>query len=667
MKKIKYLVFAAIIAISVACIAVVVYFAIAGHAEAERIAEATDSFRKGNYTAAYPQLQEIVRKDPSNAEAFRMLGAIDESRHNYPAALQNYQQARGLSPLDPELKTKYLEMLAAIGDFPTLLNTFRAEFEQNKLSSAETFCYLEAMIAAGKNEKETQEALDKWKGPDEQRSYLKGLLAFKRNRPAEALKDLNQVQKTSLPFPAYCRLLAMRGAALQAAGDTAAAEETFRQLAKASPENGGFLLAQFYKRIGQDKQYREQLVKLVKESPQQLAAVVELAELYAADKNIEALTALKRAPKNRTEVEIYSYIDAMRAFLEKRYSDAEKSLAVASMFSGRPLYQAIRMMSLIATKNVDNIPECVNALLKISPSPESQRQVLDSLQPLLLELIRDGKVEDATKISELVISISNKNSPMLTVAREVLLQDAITAGNVSKATGYAQVLLKDNPRLVSANLAMGSILLAERKPKEALNCFRLISADNAAAATGEARACLALNQPEEAEKAFRLALKLSPSSLDAFEGYAMFLIDRKRGQEIDAYIPGLPDTPEARFLIATVRAKRADAEGKTDDVKKYNLEALAELEKMPASPAVNYQRAYLYALTGQDAKAEPIYEKLLLENPRQLMVLLNLSEVKAALGKKQEAMNLAERAIRLDPNSPMAKQCLRRRQIDMQK
>jgi len=667
MKKIKYLLLAVIIAVSVVCIAVVVYFAIAGRAEAQKIAAATDAFRKGNYAAAYPQFLEIVRKDPSNAEAFRMLGAIDESRHNYPAALQNYQQARGLSPLDPELKTKYLEMLAAIGDFPSLLNTFRSEFEQNKLSPAETFCYLEAMIAAGKNEKTTRDALDKWKGPADQRSYLNGLLEFKNNRPAEALKEFGKIPKTALPFPAYCRLLAMRGAALQVAGNTAAAEETFRQLAKASPENGGFLLAQFYKRIGQDKQYREQLIKLVKESPQQLAAIVELAELYAADKNIKALTALKRSPQNRTEVEIYSYIDAMRAFLEQRYSDAEKSLAIASMFSGRPLYQAIRMLSLIATKNVDKIPECVNALLKISQSPESRKQVLDNLQPLLLELIREKKVKEATRISELVISVSNQNSPLLTIAREILLEEAIAAGNATKATDYAEALLKDNPKLVSANLAMGSILLAEQKPKEALSCFRQISADNAAAAVGEARACLALNRPKEAETAFKLALKLSPSNLNAFEGYALFLIDRKRGKEIDSYIPGLPDTPEARFLIATIRAKRADAAGNADETKKYNIEALAELEKMPASPGVNYQRAYLYALTNQDAKAEPIYEKLLLENPQQLMVLLNLSEVKAALGKKQEAMNLAERAIRLDPNSSLAKQCLRRRQIDMQK
>lgn len=667
MKKVKYLLFAAIIAVSVLCIAVVVYFAIAGRAEAERIAAATDAFRKGNYLAAYPLFQEIVRKDPSNAEAYRMLAVIDESRQDYPAALQHYQQARGLSPLDPELKAKYLEMLAAIGDFPTLLNTFRAEFEQNKLSPPEMFCYLEALIAAGKNEKEPREALDKWKGPADQRAYLRGLLEFRANRPAEALKELAAIPKTALPFPAYCRLLAMRGAALQAAGDTAAAGETFRQLAKASPENGGFLLAQFYKRIGQDKEYREQLVKLVKQNPQQLAAVVELAELYAADKNVEALAALKRQPRNRTEVEIYSYIDAMRAFLERRYADAEKSLAVAAMFSGRPLYQAIRMMSLVATKNVEPIPECVNALLKVSPSPESRQQVLDSLQPLLLELIRDRKVAEATRIAELVISVSDRNSPLLTVSREVLLQDAIASGNAAKATGYAEALLKENPRLVSANLALGSILLAERKPKEALECFRRISAGNAAAALGEARACLALNRADEAEKAFQLALKLDPANLDAFESYALFLIDRKRGGEIDRYLPGLPDTPAARFLVATVRAKRADADGKADEAKRYNLEALTELEKLPDAPGVNYQRAYLYALTGQDAKAEPVYEKLLLENPRQLMVLLNLSEVKAALGKKQEAMNLAERAIRLDPNSPMAKQCLRRRQIDMQK
>lgn len=667
MKKIKVLLFVAIIAVSVACIAVVVYFAVAGRAEAEKLATATDAFRKGDYSAAYPRLLEIVRKDPSNAEAFRMLGAIDESKHNYPAALQHYQQARGLSPLDPELKTKYLEMLSAIGDFPTLLNTFRSEFEQNRLSPAETFCYLEAMIAAGKNEKETIDALEKWKGPADRRAYLKGLLEFKKNRPAEALKTLREIPKTALPFPAYCRLLAIRGAAFQAGGETAAAEETFRQLAKASPENGTFLLAQFYKRIGQDKQYREQLIKLVKEYPQQLAAVIELAELYAADKNLDALTALKRNPRNRTEVEIFSYIDAMRAFLEQRYSEAVKSLAVASMFSGRPLYQAIRLMSLIATKKVDQIPECANALLKISPSPESRRQILTDLGPLLLELIREKKVQEAFRISELVLSISNETSPIHTVAQEVLLQEAIAAGNITKATGYAAALLKDNPELVSANLAMSSILLAEGKPKEALAGFRRISAGNATAALGEARACLALKQPEEAEKAFRLALKLSPSSLEAFESYALFLIDRKRGGEIDAYLPGLPDTPEARFLVASVRAKRAEAEGKADEVKRYNLEALAELEKMPAGPAVNYQRAYLYALTGQDAKAEPIYEKLLIENPRQLMVLLNLSEVKAALGKKQEAMNLAERAIRLDPDSPLAKQCLRRRQIDMQK
>ena len=666
MKKIKIVLFAAIIVVSAACIAVVLYFTIAGRAEAAKLATATEAFRKGDYAAAAPMLREIVRKDPSNAEAFRMLGAISESKHDYPAALGDYQQARGLSPLDPALKTKYLEMLAAVGDFQTLLNTFRNEFEQNKLSASENFCYVEAMIAAGKSESAAESAIGKWKGPAAQQSYLKGLLEFKRNRPAEALKEMRKVPKDALPFPAYCRLLAVSGAALQAGGDIAAAQETFRQLAKLSPGSGNFLLAQFYKRTGQDKLYREQLIKTIQETPQQIGALVELAELYAADRNLEALAALKRAPQNRTEVEIFSYLDAMCAFLGRRYADAEKSLAVATMFSGRPLYQAIRMMCLIATKNIEKLPECVNALLKTSPSPEARRQVLGDLQPLLIEQIREKKAKEAFRLSELVLAISNEKSAVRTLAQEVLLQQASATGNAAKAIEYATELLTENPNLPGANLAMGDLLLAERKPAEALAYYQRVSADSAAAALGEARADLGLKRPEDADKAFRKALKIAPANLDAFEGYALFLIGRKRGGEIEAFVAGLPATPEARYIVAYMRAKRADAEGKPEAAKKYDLEALAELEQLPSNPVTEYQRAFLFALTGQDAKAEPIYEKLLAEDPRQLMVLLNLSEVKAALGKKQEAMNLAERAIRLDPNSEMAKQCLRRRQLDLQ-
>lgn len=666
MKKIKIFLFAAIIVISAACIAVVLYFTVTGRAEAAKLAAATEAFRKGDYSAAAPQLREITRKDPSNAEAFRMLGAINESKHNYPTALRDYQQARGLSPLDPALKGKYLEMLDAVGDFQTLLNTFRSEFEQNKLSSSESFCYLEAMVAAGKNERAAEDAIEKWKGPAAQQSYLKGLLLFKRNRPAEALKELQKIPKDALPFPAYCRLLAMSAAAYQAAGNNSAAEETFRQLAKVSPENGNFLLAQFYRRIGQDKQYREQLIKTVKEPPQQIGALVELAELYAAERNLDALSALRRTPQNRTEVETFSYIDAMRAFLGQHYAEAEKSLAVATVFSGRPLYQAIRMMCLISTKNIEKLPECVNALLKTSPSPESRRMVLTDLQPLLIEQVRARKEKEAFRLAELVLSISNEKSAIRTLAMELLLQEAITSGNIAKATGLAGELIKENPALPAANLAMGSILMAERKPAEALAYYQRVPAGNATAALGEARAELALNRPEEADKAFREAIKIAPASLEAFEGYSMFLIERKRGKEIEALVPALPATPQARYLVAYMRAKWADAEGKTGEAKKFYLEALAEIGQMPSSPAAEYQRAFLFALTGQDAKAEPIYEKLLADNPRQLMVLLNLSEVKASLGKQQEAMALAERAIRLDPDSAMAKQCLRRRQLDLQ-
>ena len=109
------------------------------------------------------------------------------------------------------------------------------------------------------------------------------------------------------------------------------------------------------------------------------------------------------------------------------------------------------------------------------------------------------------------------------------------------------------------------------------------------------------------------------------------------------------------------QARAAEAGNSPDEARKYYLDALAALEKLPPSPAVDYRRAYLSALAGRDTEAEALYGRLLEDNPQSLPVLLNLSEVKAALGKKQEALSLARSAARLAPDSEAARQCLKRR------
>ena len=112
------------------------------------------------------------------------------------------------------------------------------------------------------------------------------------------------------------------------------------------------------------------------------------------------------------------------------------------------------------------------------------------------------------------------------------------------------------------------------------------------------------------------------------------------------------------YFYAFLQHRRA-AVGRVAPVE--HVDALAALEKLPPSPAVDYRRAYLSALAGRDTEAEALYGRLLEDNPQSLPVLLNLSEVKAALGKKQEALSLARSAARLAPDSEAARQCLKRR------
>ena len=248
--------------------------------------------------------------------------------------LRCYRQVKGLAPQNPDLKTKYAEMLSAVGDSRTLLNSFKQEFDRKKLSGNNLFYYLEAMIADNKLDA-VESAMKTWKPANVRLAYLQGFLALKRDNPAGALESFKQIPDGALPLPAHHRLLAMTGAIQLAAGDSANAEKTFRRLAAEVSETGDYLLARFYRQTGRDREYRAQLEKTVQSNPAHLAARVELAEQYAGEKNTEGLEKLIRQPANRAEAEAYSYISAMRALFAERFADAEKSLAVAASFSGR--------------------------------------------------------------------------------------------------------------------------------------------------------------------------------------------------------------------------------------------------------------------------------------------------------------------------------------------
>lgn len=662
MKKTRLILSAAIALLSIGCIAVLLYFVIAERRSAAKLNEATELFRKGSYEKAVPLLAEIIRKDPSNESACRMMAEIAESEYNFAAALQYYRMARNLNPLDPAMRVKYIETLSAAGEFRTLLNEFKSGFERNELSGPELFCYLEALIATGKTE-EAKLRLAKPEGIDPVRvQYLTGMAALRENRSREALELLSKADSEKLPFSLRARLLSATGNAAAAVGDKVAAEAAYTELAKLAPMSGPYLLAEFYRQQGDGNRRLEWLKKAVAQNPRHLAARIDLAEYYTAEKDSGELKKLVRNPSSRTEAEAFSYIGAMTAFLEKRYADTAKLLAVASPYSERPLYQAMKLQCLIDAEEIDKLPACTNALLAAKPTPEARALLVSELYPLLTRLYRDGSFEKANEAAKLVLTLSNgHSSPARTLALEIDLQNTLRGGDPAQAGIRLNALLAEAPDNPFANLTAGNLLLGSNQPERALVHFKRLPESNAAAQFGIARAEMALGETVKAGKAFAKAWSLAPGALAIFESYAEFLNSLKRGDEIEKLAAALPATPEARFLIATARANRAIAANRQGEARDLRLAALKELDDLPATPMNDYRRANLYALTDQDIKAEPVYDKLLESFPRWLPVLVNQSEVKAALGHQKEALELAQRAIRVAPDSEAAKLCLKRR------
>ncbi|MDR0931989.1 MAG: tetratricopeptide repeat protein [Victivallales bacterium] len=668
MKKTKFILSIAIAVVSVGCILVLLYFVIAERRNAKNLNDATEFFRKGNYEKALPLLNEIVRQDPTSESAYRMLAKISESEYNFAAALQYYRQIKDLNALDPEVQLKYVECLSAIGEFKTIINELKTRFENNKLSTSELFYYLEALVATGKT-KEAKARLAKPGGlASDQISYLNGMIELRDNHTSKAFEILRQTDPAKLPFSIHARLLSALGGAAEVSGDKIASEKAYTELAKTAPMTGPYLLARFYSRQGKSEQYLEWLKKAVSLNPLHMAARIDLAEYYAAEKDANSLNKLIRNPSNRSEAEALSYIRAMSSFLDKRYADAAKQLNVATPFAERPLYLAMKLQCLINAEDVEKIPACINALLAIQATPEAKSRLTNELYPLLLKLYQNNEFGKANKVAKVVLTLSNKQtSPARTLALAIDLQDAITAGDPAQTGVRLNTLLAEAPNNQFANLIAGNLLLGSNLPERALVHFKRVPEDNAAAQFGAARAEMALGKNEDAEKSFAKAWSIVPGSTAVFATYSEFLNNIKRGDQIEKLIPQLPDTPEARFLTAIARANRSTGANQPDEARKFHLAALNELDEMPSTPLNEYRRANLFALTDQDAKAETAYDKLLKSFPRWLPVLVNQSEVKASLGKHKEALELAQRAVRVAPNSDAAKLCLKRRIAETRK
>jgi tetratricopeptide (TPR) repeat protein len=101
--------------------------------------------------------------------------------------------------------------------------------------------------------------------------------------------------------------------------------------------------------------------------------------------------------------------------------------------------------------------------------------------------------------------------------------------------------------------------------------------------------------------------------------------------------------------------------------KKYNdaMEYVNKVLKLsPGSPKALFRQAVIFQTLKDYEKAVGVYRKLLEKYPKWSLVLVNLSDIMAAEGKKEYALDLARKAQAESGAWPRAKLCLGLRELD---
>jgi Tfp pilus assembly protein PilF len=443
-------------------------------------------------------------------------------------------------------------------------------------------------------------------------------------------------------------------------------ETKLKSAAELVPILGAFPLATFYLNRNNPAEALVWLKECLKADPGHVGAKLDMIDIYASDKNVEQLRKMLASdkPHNRDDQECSNYLKAVIALYEKRYKDVPPLLDAAPHILNRLGYQSMCLEARIALQDVYRIPENVITLTRLSNSVQIRQHVVDRLYPLLVDLVKQEKTIEADTIAAVLL-------PMMDGARfsaavptfKMLLLSAMKRNDYQRTMDYSSYLLRHDQEMPLANLTMGEALIAMKRPDKAL-AYLKAAPDSLSVFYDRARAYTILKDDHNAELAYRAAWEKFPGDIILFSAYADFLFAQQRFSEINPLIAGMPDSPDAKYAISTIKAKVADKAGdKKESVRLYS-EALELLKTFPVSDENLYRQAYLYALTGQDAKAEPIYRQLLQKMPNSMIILLNLSEVEAALGNHQEAMMQAKAASLFYPDAQEVKDCLNRRKAE---
>ena len=156
----------------------------------------------------------------------------------------------------------------------------------------------------------------------------------------------------------------------------------------------------------------------------------------------------------------------------------------------------------------------------------------------------------------------------------------------------------------------------------------------------------------DAEAAYRRLLAVTPNDPEATAGLAHSLAAQGKTAEAETLLTSALKTTPADPRLLSELAAVYGAEGKADQAIPLIEQLRASNSNVAANPAITRLLAHLYTLTGDNAKAEPLFRSLVDQNPRDPTLLDDLASSLVEQQEFAEAQSLLTKAVAMRSSFP---------------
>lgn len=626
-----------------------------------RMALAETYEKIGNLAAAVAEYRRIVDENPDNVPARLRLGhyylaAGIQERQWFDEAKKLAQEVLALDPDNVEAKVLLGNALAGQQDFEASVRAFREALEKDP-QNLDAYLNLGATQFAQEQRAEAEktflEAVERH--PDDPKAHL-GLgnfyaFAGEWDKAEAAFRKAFDLDKTdSRSILAMVRLYLARQ-------NPEAALAVMREAIEVSPDPVplqlgyvGLLAAQ-----GRGEEARSLLETLYRENPERREIGLRLAEFYLAEKNLAAAGEIAKALLEADQRDAEAmFLQARIAVLEEQYDDGLKLINAALEINPSFTPALLAKADLLQRRGrLIEAEETVRKVLEFDRTNLGARARLAKYQALLKR--NRSEVENALAEAEGILQVLPNQSDALAARAEALLAlerlDAAAA-----AFEDLQRRSPDNPYYVHR---LGTIAALRKQTDVAVHWLRKALEVNPAfpdvlndlmvtlAQAGRYDdAIRELNEwqakaPEDTHWMFALLkgkVQLRAGRLDAAE------------QEFRRAVALNPENYEAYLQLGQLQAARG-----------RQSEAVAEVDRLLEKDAnfgpAHLLRAYFSDAAGNQPAAIEGYRKCLEVfpegDPAWAVAANNLAWLLASRGENlTEALSLAQRARRIDPENP---------------